>query len=233
IIIHNPGNDSTKCRNVFFTFAVAQIVNQTVAANLIENTVAYLMRDKVPIIRTLLLTALIEGLWNGSTMASDTLTVELRNTSAPYSLVESKKIVLNLSGTGSAQFVIAENSTPYYLVIKQRNSIETWSSTGQQFLSDILNYDFTTSPSKAYGNNLILKGGRYCIYSGDVNNDGTVNSTDLTLIFNDNITGAEGYINTDLTGDQYTEIEDLLIVFINGLQNVQRVRPAGFTEFSE
>ncbi|KAB2843814.1 MAG: T9SS type A sorting domain-containing protein, partial [Ignavibacterium sp.] len=49
IIIHNPGNDTSKCRNIFFTFAVSQIANQTVAANLIENTVAYLFRDIIPV----------------------------------------------------------------------------------------------------------------------------------------------------------------------------------------
>ncbi len=49
IIVHNPGNDSAVCRNVFFTFAVSQIADQNVAANLIENTATYLFRDIIPV----------------------------------------------------------------------------------------------------------------------------------------------------------------------------------------
>ncbi len=39
-------------------------------------------------------TALIEGLYNGSTMTPDTVTIELRNFTAPYTLVDQKKIFL-------------------------------------------------------------------------------------------------------------------------------------------
>ncbi|HQI42430.1 MAG TPA: hypothetical protein PK665_15150, partial [Ignavibacteriaceae bacterium] len=233
IIVYNPNNDTAICRNIYFTFAVSQIANQTIAANLIENSVEYLMRDKILQTKTLTLTAIIEGLWDGFSMVNDTVTVEIRNTSLPYSLVESKEVVLSFSGTASVELTAVKNSTPYYLVVKHRNSIETWSAAGQQFIYGYLNYDFTTSASKAYGNNLVLKGGKYCIYSGDVNNDGFVNSVDLNLIFNDNLIGAQGYRNTDLTGDQFTEINDLIIAFINGLHSVQRIQPYGFVELSE
>ncbi len=40
-------------------------------------------------------TALIEGLYNGTEMVSDTITVELRNTTFPYSLIDQTKIFLN------------------------------------------------------------------------------------------------------------------------------------------
>ncbi|MEO8231635.1 MAG: sialidase family protein, partial [Ignavibacteriota bacterium] len=49
IIIHNPNADSVICRNIFFTFAVSQFADQTVAAHLIENAVGYLFRDIVPV----------------------------------------------------------------------------------------------------------------------------------------------------------------------------------------
>jgi hypothetical protein len=49
IIVHNPANDTAVCRNVFYTFAISQFADQTIAANLIENTVAYLFRDIVPV----------------------------------------------------------------------------------------------------------------------------------------------------------------------------------------
>lgn len=227
IFVHCPNNDTTVCRNVFFSFSVAMFSNQTTAANLIENAVTYLMRDKVPTTKTLTVTALIEGLWNGTTMISDTVTVELRNTTSPYSVIESKPIVLNTAGTGSSTFTTAANSTPYYIVVKHRNSIDTWSASDQQFSSNQMNYDFTTALSKAYGNNLKLKGGKYCIYSGDVNKDGFVNLTDLNLIYNDNIIGAQGFRSTDLTGDLLVDIDDLNIVFINKVLGISVQKPGG------
>ena len=44
----------------------------------------------------------------------------------------------------------------YYLVIKHRNSIETWSSTPVSLLPDVISYDFSTTSSQAYGDNMKL-----------------------------------------------------------------------------
>jgi endonuclease/exonuclease/phosphatase family metal-dependent hydrolase len=174
------------------------------------------------------LTALIEGLYNGTSMVPDTVIVELRNTTFPYSLVDQTKILLNSNGQGSARFYNAVNGTFYFLVLKHRNAIETWSATGQMFTSNALAYDFTTGSNKAYGNNLTLKNGKWCIYSGDVNQDGFVETTDLNLVFSDNVNGVTGYVSTDLNGDMFTEIDDLNKVFINNVLGVERKRPADF-----
>jgi endonuclease/exonuclease/phosphatase family metal-dependent hydrolase len=169
--------------------------------------------------------ALIEGFYNGSTMKPDTVTVELHNSSAPYSLVDQAKILLNSSGQGSGKFYLAENGIPYYLVIKHRNGIETWSALPQTFSANSLVYDFTNSSNKAYGNNLKLIGNKWCIFGGDVNQDGFVETIDVNLVFTDNVNGAAGYIPTDLNGDLITEIEDLNIVFTNSILGVQRKTP--------
>jgi|GEM_PF-677529 len=49
IIVHNPNNNPDETRNIFFPFAISAFANQTVAANLIENTVTYLFRDIIPV----------------------------------------------------------------------------------------------------------------------------------------------------------------------------------------
>lgn len=49
IIVYNPNNNPDVCRNIFFTFAISGFADQTKAANLIENAVAYLFRDIVPV----------------------------------------------------------------------------------------------------------------------------------------------------------------------------------------
>ena len=84
---------------------------------------------------TLYLTALIEGHYNGNSMVPDTVTVELHNATVPYATVDSQKGILNSNGAGTFNFTKAVTGTPYYIVVKHRNSIETWSATPQSFSS--------------------------------------------------------------------------------------------------
>jgi hypothetical protein len=170
-------------------------------------------------------TALIEGLYNGTNMIQDTVTIELRNSSYPYSLVDQTKIFLNNIGQGNGKFYSAVNGTPYYLVLKHRNAIETWSATTQSFTSNILTYDFTNASTKAFGNNLKQIGSKWCLYSGDINQDGVINTLDLTAVYNSNISGVTGYTATDVTGDLFTEITDLTIVFINNFLGIELKKP--------
>lgn len=225
IFIYNTNGDTLKCRNIFYSFAISQFADQNVAKNLIENSVKYLMRDLIPQTKTLNLTVMFEGFLNPSTSNPDTITVQLRNSTSPYSLIESKQMLPNSSGNVLTVFQNAAETTPYYIVVKHRNSIETWSSTTIQFVSGFASYDFTSAQNNAYGNNLKLISGKWCIYSGDVNQDGIINSIDVTSVFNNNVLGANGYYVTDLNNDFLTEIYDLHLVFINNLIGVQKISP--------
>ena len=113
-------------------------------------------------IKTLNLTALIEGFFNSTTMVSDTITVELRNVVSPYTLLESKKVFLNTSGFGSASFPTVPDGATFYVVLKHRNSIDTWSAIGKSFTSGLLTYDFTSAQTQSFGNNLKLKNTKWC-----------------------------------------------------------------------
>lgn len=175
---------------------------------------------------TLNLNALIEGLYNGSSMVPDTVKVFLRQTSSPFAKVDSVKIVLNSSGNGTGKFYKTPNGT-YYIVVTHRNGLETWSKAGGESLTQgtTINYDFTNASSKAYGNNLVLKGIKWCIYSGDVNQDGIINSNDISLINSDGFSYATGYRNTDLTGDNFVDINDLVICDNNVFKNITVKKP--------
>ena len=72
-----------------------------------------------------------------------------------------------------------------------------------------MNYDFTTLVTKAYGNNLHALGdGNFAIWSGDVNQDGIVESTDYSSVENSSQNFVFGYVNDDLTGDGIVESSD-------------------------
>lgn len=179
------------------------------------------------------LIALLEGFYDGTTMVSDSINVQLRNTTAPYSLVDQTKILLNGNGQGSASFTDASNGIPYYIVLRHRNAVETWSALPQTFTANSLTYDFTTAANKAYGNNLKLIGTKWCIYGGDVNQDGFVETADVNLVFTDNVNGLTGYVASDLNGDMLTEIEDLNIVFTNSVLGVESKAPLGYVSSKE
>ncbi|MBI5728119.1 MAG: T9SS type A sorting domain-containing protein, partial [Ignavibacteriales bacterium] len=76
-------------------------------------------------------------------------------------------------------------------------------------------------------NNLKQKGSRWCLYSGDANQDGIVDFGDLTLIDNDSYNFMSGYLVTDVNGDQYVDFGDLTICDNNSYNFVQVMKPGG------
>lgn len=175
---------------------------------------------------TLNLTALIHGFYNGTTVKPDTVKVFLRQAFSPFAKIDSVKIFLNSSGFGTGKFLKTPNGT-YYIVVTHRNGLETWSRVGGESLAQgtSISYDFTTASSKAYGNNLVQKGTKWCIYNGDVNQDGIVDLTDLLSVDNDNYNFVTGYVITDTNGDTIVDVSDLSIVDGNSLNYVTKIVP--------
>ncbi|MDQ3021643.1 MAG: hypothetical protein M3R36_13900 [Bacteroidota bacterium] len=179
---------------------------------------------------TLNLTAFIQGFYNSvsNNMISDTARVYLRNASSPYNNIDSSKGILNSSGTGTFLFSNAVSGVNYYIAVKHRNSIETWSSFAIPFLAGTLTFNFATFATQAYGSNEIQVDAspvRFAFYGGDVNQDGSVDLADGSLVDNDagNFTG--GYVKTDINGDFFVDVSDVSIVENNAYNFVGIVRP--------
>lgn len=194
--------------------------------NFVNSYVGYAVGDNGVFLKTidaggltLNLNVIIEGFWRTNITPNrmnmrDTVTVELRELNNPTNILASSKNILD-SLTGFVQIIFPDmEEGTYYIVVKHRNSLETWSSTGYTFFkSQIASYDFTSSQSQAFGNNLILKGNKYCIYSGDINQDGTINNNDMQLAVNS--TGFYGYIDADVNGDKLCNATDRQIILLN------------------
>ena len=176
---------------------------------------------------TLNLKALIQGFYNpiANELRPDTARVYLRSSLSPYAMVDSAKSILDSNGIGNFTFSNAVNSVPYYIVVTHRNGMETWSATGNIFTLGNLSYDFTLSSNQAYGNNQILEGAKYCIFSGDVNQDGIIDGSDAAAIDNDILNFASGYLVTDVNGDKIIDASDAAIADNNILNFVQLIRP--------
>ena len=114
--------------------------------------------------------------------------------------------------TADAVFENAPGGT-YYLVVQHRSSVQTWSAEGIQFSKgDTVTYDFTTGAEKSYGNNLVLVDTKYCMFCGDVNQDGYVDPLDIALVDQDSYLYVVGHVATDLNGDGYVDPLDLSLI---------------------
>ena len=70
-----------------------------------------------------------------------------------------------------------------------------------------------------------LKGTKWTIFSGDVNQDGIVDLSDIALTDIDNLNFVSGYAVTDVNGDNIVDLSDISIVDINNLNFVSKVTP--------
>lgn len=170
-----------------------------------------------------------QGLYNVSTQKlnmKDTVRCFVRESFSTYQILDSSKAVID-SLTFQGNFITFVTPGTYYINIKHRNSIGTWSSS-PVYIKESVSYDFTISSSQAYGNNLILKGTKWCIYGGDVNQDEIVDAADLGIIDNDVYNFVSGYKRTDLTGDNFTDISDYIIADNNAFNYVSEINPNSY-----
>ncbi|MDI9337200.1 MAG: hypothetical protein QM539_02110 [Alphaproteobacteria bacterium] len=105
----------------------------------------------------------------------------------------------------------------YYILLKGRNTVKTWSSVPIVFNSRNTTYDFTTSASKSYGNNqVLLANGLYALYSGLIfSNNLEISLDDVLRIKNGIELYQQGYLLTDINGDGVITNDDLLICIRN------------------
>jgi len=128
----------------------------------------------------------------------------------------SSKTILHNDGNANLSLPINMIGNNYYICIKHKNSIETWSAEPIT-ISTVNNYDFTSSQDKAYSNNLnnplkSMPDGSFALYSGDINQDGTIDIYDMMNTENDATNLNFGNIFTDCNGDGAADILDMQLV---------------------
>ena len=155
--------------------------------------------------------------------AVDSITISAMNATSPYSLVGSKKGIIDINGNVSVKFgneVHAGQS--YYIKVNHRNSLETWSATPVLF-TPVMSYDFTTAANKAYGNYMSLTsdGLYYAFYGGDISDattatigiqDGIIESQDYGDMESAVSITLLGYSFEDITGDAIVESDDYVLM---------------------
>lgn len=142
----------------------------------------------------------------------------------------SDKVILHNNGIANATFnedVIKGKN--YFIQIKHRNSIETWSSLPIDVVTNS-SYDFSDAQSKAFSDGINptmqnMGDDRYALYSGDINQDGTVDGQDMNDVDNNTALGVYGYYNSDVNGDGATDGLDMNVVDNNTRFGLFMARP--------
>jgi hypothetical protein len=116
--------------------------------------------------------------------------------------------MLHTDGSLSAVFATAPAGA-YYIAVKGRNILQTWSADPHTLGSTPSSYDFTSDASQAYGDNMAeVEPGTWAMYSGDLNGDDLVEFTDYTVWEADANNFVFGDYATDLNGDGLVEFTD-------------------------
>lgn len=171
---------------------------------------------------------------NVSQTICDSITVELHNSTSPFTTFTSIKTMLNTNGSAVITLPGSTINQSFYIAIRHRSGVETWSAN-PVLIANNMTYDFTTSPTMAYGNNLSNLGdGKYAIFSGDISDallglsgpqDGIIESQDYSDMENAVTQVLMGYIKEDITGDGIVESLDFSIMENNVQYVILMMRP--------
>ena len=155
----------------------------------------------------------------------DTITVELYDGATGATLGASAKGVILTDGTVSLSLPATVVGNSYYIAVKHRNTVATWSSSAVT-MGSTTSYDFTTAATQAYGDNMIeVSTGVFAMYTGDMNQDEFIDPFDYTLYNDDNNSFASGYFATDLNGDGFVDPYDYTIYGDNNNNFVMSAHP--------
>jgi len=177
----------------------------------------------------------IEGFYEGNGMMipvvnpvsypslCDTVTIRLHSVMPPYSILFSVKDVIDVMGNGEFHFPDDVIGNEYFISVRHRNALETWSMNPVLFAGNV-NYNFALDASEAFGSNMKNLGdGNFAFFSGDINHDGAINLFDLSFMESTGSDFGTGYNISDLTGDGFIESSDFSLIENN--LGVVRMRP--------
>ena len=198
-----------------------------------EGTVSWMDLDNIcikdigptPVINWLDIQFVIEA--RQAITSPDSIITQLRSLSPPYNVISEWAIIWGPGFVGSIRVPLNDENLGnlYYVVLKHRNSIETWSANPVMIGADSTAYDFTTSVNQAFGSNMVLVEGLAAIYGGDVNQDGSIDLSDVITIENDVTSFTTGNAVTDLDGNGIVDLSDLLIAHNNAANFVSVKKP--------
>ncbi len=223
-------NTSNAPVNVIYQFRIA-----TATCYLVQN-VTVIVGNCSSVVNLLLF---IQGYYDSGAMRSikfnqdgvspatdvEIITVELHNSTTPNTIAYTTTAMLKTDGTLVCTYPNVPNGS-YFIAVKGSNMIQTWSANSVLIGSTPLTYNFTDAINKAYGNNMVeLDSGVFGFYSGDINQDETIDASDVVDLANDVENSAFGVLITDLNGDGSVDNEDIPFMINNSENSIFCIKP--------
>ncbi len=243
VVINSMGG-STQYSGGYLAFAIGEPIIGTQAGSSVTLSQGFLQTWQQIMAKQIAIKIFLEGLYAGGGMMNqaqgtsgpqfsagiaDKVSVELHNSATPYGIFyEDNNIDLHTDGSLQINNLPSNTNGSYYITIRHRNSIETWSAQPYNFSgAGPFSYDFSTAASQAYGNNQKLMGTVYAIWGGDPTQDGIVDGSDMTAVDNASKPPAlQGYYPEDVNGDGIVDGSDMTMIDNNSKPPaVQVIRP--------
>lgn len=161
---------------------------------------------------------------NSLATETDSIAIELHDP-ASYALVDSKMAVLLTDGTVSTLFT--QPAGNYYIAIRHRNTVQTWSADPVACFATAPVYDFSTAASKAFADNQAeVEPGVWAFYTGDMNQDEFIDGNDFPAYDTDSFDGVNtAYTSTDMNGDGFVDGNDFPVYDVNSFNGVSSIHP--------
>ena len=161
--------------------------------------------------------------WPGS--IADQINIELHD-QYNYSgvIYTASNVSLNINGTATIS-IPSEFNGSYYVTIRHRNHIATTTASAVSFSGSNIIQSFGSQANVFGGNLSLLSDGRYVIFGGDIDQDGFVGVSDMTLIENQSVQFGFGYIVEDADGDGFVGVSDMVIIENNSILFVFSITP--------
>ena len=139
---------------------------------------------------------------------------------------------INVNGTITPIKLPGSITGYHYIVIKHRNSIETWSDS-VDFSTDTVKYDFYDYISQfAMDNGMLQDGTHAWIWGGDVNQNGNLESEDATIIYvaanSEDPTVNNGYVICDIDGNGNLDSQDYGLAYNNANIGANIITPFSY-----
>ncbi len=162
---------------------------------------------------------------------TDSILIELHSPLPPYGLVLTQSAILHTDGSATCMFNYVNGNyylgSSYYVAVRHRNGLTTWSANPVSFISPYVQYDFSSASSKAYGDNMLeVEPGVWAFFNGELNADDNIDLLDFSFLESDINDFAYGYFNTDLNGDGNVDLFDISVLEPNVFNFVFSSQPA-------
>ncbi|MBK9732449.1 MAG: hypothetical protein IPO83_14435 [Chitinophagaceae bacterium] len=145
----------------------------------------------------------------------DTVTIELFDAATTDLPVASFKTVLQTDGLANCVFPGELSGNSYYITIHYKNALQTWSAAPVLMDTSVF-YDFSSGITQAFPDPfnpnpqmvLFPADGVWAIYSGDIDQNGSIDGGDFNALEPDVTLPDFGYNISDITGDGIPDGQD-------------------------